>query len=103
MASPSLLKLQVLLGPGSQWKAVQEVLPPSRFTYVHGQCGSVGVGGFLLGGGLNPRSHSAIYGYGADNVIEYTVVTAQGNVVKVTCRKFSSKMLSSHNSCINFP
>ena len=80
---PKLISLhQVLLGPGAQWKAVKEVLPPSKFTYVHGQCGSVGVGGFLLGGGVNPAT-SARYGFGADNVDEYTVVTANGSVVKV--------------------
>ena len=73
---------QVLLGSGAQWKAVKEVLPPSKFSYVHGQCGSVGVGGFLLGGGVNPAT-SARYGFGADNVDEYTVVTANGSVVKV--------------------
>ena len=80
--SVPLLPPQVLLGPGAQWKAVKEALPPSKFTYVHGQCGSVGVGGFLLGGGNNPAT-SARYGYGADNVDEYTVVTANGSIVKV--------------------
>ena len=77
-----LLYAQVLLGPGAQWKSVKEALPPSKFTYVHGQCGSVGVGGFLLGGGVNPAT-SARYGFGADNVDEYTVVTANGSIVKV--------------------
>ena len=77
-----LLSPQVLLGPGAQWKSVKEALPPSKFTYVHGQCGSVGVGGFLLGGGVNPAT-SARYGFGADNVDEYTVVTANGSIVKV--------------------
>ena len=76
------MPLQVLLGAGAQWKAVKEALPPSKFSYVHGQCGSVGVGGFLLGGGVNPAT-SARYGFGADNVLEYTVVTANGSVVKV--------------------
>ena len=81
MRSP-LLPPQVLLGPGARWKAVKEALPPSQFTYVHGQCGSVGVGGFLLGGGHNPAT-SARYGFGADNVDEYTVVTANGSIVRV--------------------
>ena len=88
MRSP-LLPPQVLLGPGARWKAVKEALPPSQFTYVHGQCGSVGVGGFLLGGGHNPAT-SARYGFGADNVDEYTVVTANGSIVRVRQKKHTA-------------
>ena len=41
------------LGPGGTWGEVLELAPPSRYSYPHGQCRSVGVGGYLLGGGVN--------------------------------------------------
>ena len=41
------------LGPGGTWGDVLELAPPSRYSYPHGQCRSVGVGGYLLGGGVN--------------------------------------------------
>ena len=35
-----------------------------RFSYPHGQCRSVGVGGYLLGGGMNWLGTYNKYGYG---------------------------------------
>ena len=37
---------------------------PARFSYPHGQCPGVGVGGFLLGGGVNWLGTFNKYGYG---------------------------------------
>ena len=36
-----------------KWGDVLEYAPPTRYSYPHGQCRSVGVGGYLLGGGVN--------------------------------------------------
>lgn len=47
-----------------------------------GRCPTVGVSGFLLGGGLGPFSRSL--GMGCDSVKEFTIVTADGNLVKVS-------------------
>jgi len=41
------------LGPGSTWSRVLDLIPPDQYTLVHGQCTDVGVGGYLLGGGVN--------------------------------------------------
>ena len=43
--------------------------------------GDVGVGGYLLGGGLSPLS--AEYGFGCDSVINYEVVLASGSIINV--------------------
>ena len=58
-------------------------LPPSKFTLVHGQCTDVGVGGYLLGGGVNVAGSTTRYGVGAENVLEYTMVTAEGDIAIV--------------------
>lgn len=46
-----------------------------------GRCPSVGVSGFILGGGIGPFSRS--YGMAVDNLIEVTMVAADGQVYTV--------------------
>lgn len=46
-----------------------------------GRCPSVGVSGFMLGGGIGPFSRS--YGMAVDNLIEVTIVTADGELYVV--------------------
>ena len=67
----------VRLGPGSSWERVLGLVPQSSLSLVHGQCTGVGVGGFLLGGGVHAPGKSARYGLGSDNVIAATMVTAE--------------------------
>ena len=52
-----------LLGPGATWGQVQRKISPKVFSYPHGQCRSVGVGGYLLGGGVNWLGTYNKYGY----------------------------------------
>ena len=66
-----------VLGPGGTWGDVLEKIPPDKFTMLHGQCLSVGVAGYLLGGGINYVGTSERYGSGARNVMRYTIVDAQ--------------------------
>ena len=40
---------------------------------IHGQCLTVGVGGFLLKGGFNMLGGSARYGDGSSHVVRYTM------------------------------
>lgn len=47
-----------------------------------GRCPTVGVSGFMLGGGLGPFSRSL--GMGVDSLLEVTLVTADGRVVTVS-------------------
>ena len=72
------------LGPGSSWERVLKLIPPKKFTMIHGQCESVGVGGYLLGGGINVVGTTERLGAGSQNVIQFTMVTAEGDVAEVT-------------------
>src|ERR1700689_2272064 len=49
---------------------------------VLGQCPSVGVGGFLLGGGVGPLMSK--YGLGCDNILAADLVLADGRLVKAS-------------------
>jgi len=71
------------LGPGRTWGEVLEFAPPSRYSYPHGQCRSVGVGGYLLGGGVNWLGSYNKYGYGAEHILQMRVVLADGRIAVV--------------------
>ena len=73
----------VILGPGSTWARVLEYVPTHKYTLIHGQCLGVGVGGFLLGGGINAIGTSQRYKTGASNVLQYTMVDSKGDIYKV--------------------
>ena len=73
-----------ILGPGSTWRRVLKYIPQDKYTLIHGLCSSVGVGGFLLSGGLNIAGTSQRYLTGASNVLQYTMVDAEGRILKVT-------------------
>ena len=74
----------VVLGPASTWGRVLEYVPTNKYTLIHGQCLGVGVGGFLLGGGINAIGTSQRYQSGASNVLQYTVIDAEGDIYKVS-------------------
>ncbi|KAF2110068.1 hypothetical protein BDV96DRAFT_651221 [Lophiotrema nucula] len=71
--------MTVRVGPGNQWDEVQEALKDSGVTVVGGRIGEVGVGGYVLGGGLSFLS--AKYGWAANNIVEFEVVLANGTIV----------------------
>jgi hypothetical protein len=52
---------------------------------VLGQCPSVGVGGFLLGGGISPIMSK--FGLGCDNVLAATMVLADGHEVRASAHE----------------
>ncbi|KAH8657747.1 FAD binding domain-containing protein [Xylariales sp. PMI_506] len=72
----------VLVGPGNRWEDVLEKLDGSGYTVVGGRIGNVGVGGYMLGGGLSFMSSQ--YGFAANSVLEYTLVLANASVVTIT-------------------
>ena len=74
----------LLLGPGQTWGRVLKFLPMDRYTFIHGQCTSVGVGGFLLGGGFQASGTTQRLGFGSFNVLQYTMVNADGNIMKIS-------------------
>ncbi|XP_023338544.1 uncharacterized protein LOC111709168 [Eurytemora carolleeae] len=73
--------LAAVLGTGSTWGDVQRKIPLDRYSYPHGQCRSVGVGGYLLGGGVNWLGTFNKYGYGAEQILQMRVVTANGTIL----------------------
>ena len=54
---------------------------------VHGQCLTVGVGGYLLGGGTNALGASAKHGFAVHNIIEIRIVLADGSIARVDDKK----------------
>jgi hypothetical protein len=71
------------MGPGRIWGDVLKFAPPEKYSYPHGQCRSVGVGGYLLGGGVNWLGTYNKYGYGAEHILKMKVVLADGSVAWV--------------------
>ncbi|KAJ3171333.1 hypothetical protein HDU87_008359 [Geranomyces variabilis] len=70
----------VTLGAGEQWGNVYKVADARGLAVVGGASRTVGsAGGYLQGGGHGPLSHK--FGLGADNALQFTVVTAEGKTV----------------------
>jgi len=79
--------LSAVLGTGNTWANVLKIIPPTKYTVIHGQCLTVGVGGYLLGGGVNALGASARFGFGAQNVIKMKGVLADGSMATITKEK----------------
>ncbi|CAG7942319.1 unnamed protein product [Penicillium salamii] len=65
--------------PGARWQSVYKALSPYDVTVPGGRGGPVGVGGFLIGGGNT--FHTARVGFGCDNVENFEVVLASGDII----------------------
>jgi hypothetical protein len=67
-------------GVGARWIQVYDSLQlqKSRYVVVGGGCGTVGLGGYLLGGGYSFVSRS--YGLASDSVEQLEVVTSDGSI-----------------------
>lgn len=64
--------------PGNRWGAVYEALEPHGVTAAGGRASTVGVAGFLTGGGNN--FFAAHRGFSCDQVQNFEVVLASGSV-----------------------
>jgi FAD/FMN-containing dehydrogenase len=73
---------RALVGPGVKWGESYEKTIEQGLAVVGGTVSSVGVSGFTLGGGFGYLSRK--YGLAADNVISMEMVTAGGNIVRVS-------------------
>ncbi|KAL4878318.1 hypothetical protein BJY04DRAFT_114143 [Aspergillus karnatakaensis] len=76
-----------IVGPGLDWEEAQQALDNlnSGRTIVGGRMGGVGVGGYMLGGGLSFLSSQ--YGWAANNVVEFEVVLANSTVVNANAKE----------------
>ncbi|KAJ6091322.1 hypothetical protein N7467_003291 [Penicillium canescens] len=70
------------VGGGATTAKVYRDLDSHGLSFVGGRVGTVGVGGFTLGGGTSPFSNK--YGLSLDNVFEYEVVLANGTITTVS-------------------
>ncbi|KUI53150.1 6-hydroxy-D-nicotine oxidase [Cytospora mali] len=76
-SSPNYTGPAARLGAGVEYSDVQQIASKNGLRVLGGSCPTVGiVGGFTQGGGHGPLA--AAYGLGADQVLEWEVVTADG-------------------------
>src|ERR1700733_13220254 len=73
------------VGGGVLCGAVEIETAKAGVATVLGQCPSVGVGGFLLGGGVGPLMSK--YGLGCDNILAAALVLADGRQVKASAHE----------------
>jgi FAD/FMN-containing dehydrogenase len=71
--------MTVRVGPGNDWQDVHKALEGTNVTVVGGRIGEVGVGGYVLGGGLSFLSTQ--YGWAANNIVSFEVVLANSSIV----------------------
>ncbi|SEP52370.1 FAD-dependent oxidoreductase [Amycolatopsis saalfeldensis] len=72
----------VTVGSGTQQIDALTALSPHGLLLAGGQCATVGVGGFLQGGGIGMLARKA--GLGADRMLSAEVVLADGRVVRAS-------------------
>ncbi|KIA75677.1 hypothetical protein HK57_00538 [Aspergillus ustus] len=70
------------IGPGARWESVYETLQPLQVMVSGGRLGTVGVGGFLTGGGIT--IYSAQRGLACDDVVAFEIVLANGTITRAT-------------------
>lgn len=70
-------KKRVKVQSGCQMMDIYSTLWKEKCTIVGGSCGTVGIGGFTLGGGFGFLSRK--YGLAIDNLLEFELVDASGN------------------------
>jgi FAD/FMN-containing dehydrogenase len=67
---------------GARWRQVIDAAAPYGLAPLSGSSSQVGVVGYTLGGGLGPLCRR--YGFAADLVVRFTLVTADGRIRDVT-------------------
>ncbi|KAJ5698091.1 hypothetical protein N7462_000096 [Penicillium macrosclerotiorum] len=74
-----------VIGPGLSWEEAQDGLAGTGRAVVGGRLGGVGIGGYMLGGGMSFLSTQ--YGWAANNVANYEVVLANGTIVNANAKE----------------
>ncbi|KAK4493938.1 hypothetical protein PRZ48_015124 [Zasmidium cellare] len=93
-------RTSVKLGAGGKWGDVYKALEPQGMMVPGARASGVGVGGMTLGGGLSyftPR-----VGLTADNVVDFEVVLASGDVVHATDSENTDLFYSLKGGSSNF-
>ncbi|RQM06374.1 hypothetical protein DH86_00001192, partial [Scytalidium sp. 3C] len=71
------------IGSGARWRDVYTDLAQSGVTVAGGRDGGVGVGGYLLGGGIS--FYQGEIGWSCDQVVNYEVVLGNGSIINANC------------------
>lgn len=71
----------VWIGPGARWGDVYRSLEPEKLTVAGARISDVGVGGFVLGGGLSWYANQV--GWSCDSVLAFEVVTPDLQIRRV--------------------
>lgn len=66
--------------PGLTWGDVYDWLGPCKLFVVGGRYAPVGVPGLLLGGGMS--HYSGVYGWAANQIVNYEIVTADSKIIQ---------------------
>jgi FAD/FMN-containing dehydrogenase len=78
---PAVANPAVTIAAGEVWGDIYQQAGLLNLTVVGAVPKSVGVGGYLTGGGHSPIT--GLYGTGSDQVLEIEVVTASGDILTV--------------------
>lgn len=88
------------ISAGLQFWEIYEAASKYNVVVVGGSESTVGIGGYLTGGGHSPLS--AQYGLGADQVLEMEVVTAAGEILTVNEYRYPNLFWALRGVC-RFP
>lgn len=88
------------LGPGLTWLEVYQWAQKYNRAIVGARYGPVGVSGLLLGGGIS--FHSGQYGWAANSVVGYQVVTADGRIIQANKNTHSDLFWALKGGSSNF-
>ncbi|KAE8370878.1 FAD-binding domain-containing protein [Aspergillus caelatus] len=90
----------VSIGPGARFFQVWQVLDPLKLSITGGRDSDVGVGGYMLGGGLSYLG--PLLGWACDNVVEYELVLASGRIVTVNEQAYPDLFMALKGGSNNF-
>ncbi|OAG00035.1 FAD binding domain-containing protein [Paraphaeosphaeria sporulosa] len=76
------------VGSGCRWGDISRILDDKNLAVVGGRNSHVGVGGLLLAGGIS--FFSPQYGFAANNVISYEIITADGSILTASQKSHPS-------------
>lgn len=88
------------IGTGARWLSVYEELFKDGVTVTGGRQGIVGVGGLLLGGGIS--WYTGRQGFACDNVVNYEIVLATGEVLNANASANPDLWLALKGGSSNF-
>ncbi|KAF2123852.1 FAD-binding domain-containing protein [Dothidotthia symphoricarpi CBS 119687] len=88
------------ISPAARWGSVYQTLEPLGRMVAGGRGSTVGVGGFLLGGGIS--HYAARVGLSCDNVVNFQVVLADGRIVNSNKNKSADLFTALKGGSSNF-